>query len=124
MPLSLANVTFDCDDTLAVAHFWSEALDRPIDPDPMPFFATIGVTDETRGDAPNFFFIKVPEPKSVKNRCHVDLAVAAGEDPEAEIKRLVDLGAERVADKEEWGHSWAVMQDPEGNEFCVSFVTG
>lgn len=37
-----------------------------------------------------------------------------------EVARLVDLGATHVADKDEWGHSWAVLTDPEGNEFCVA----
>ena len=41
-------------------------------------------------------------------------------DPEAEVARLVDLGATRLADMEEYGYTWTVMADPEGNEFCVA----
>jgi hypothetical protein len=48
---------------------------------------------------------------------HVDLAAA---DREAEVARLVELGAKRVTDMDEWGYQWTVMQDPEGNEFCVA----
>ncbi len=61
----------------------------------------------------------MPEPKTTKNRVHVDLVA---EDRELEIDRLVQLGAIRVADKDEWGHQWTVMHDPEGNEFCVAKV--
>jgi len=62
-------------------------------------------------------FFKVPEPKTVKNRVHVDLA---SKDPEAEITRLVELGASRVEYREGGlGNSWTVMLDPEGNEFCI-----
>lgn len=119
MTLRLANITYDCDDTLAVGRFWSAALARPLDPDPTQFFASIGAGDEDRRD-PSFFFIRVPEPKTVKNRVHVDLASSGEGGREAEIARLIGLGASRVADKDEWGHSWTVMTDPEGNEFCVS----
>jgi predicted enzyme related to lactoylglutathione lyase len=48
---------------------------------------------------------------------HVDMAAA---DLQAEVARLVELGATRVADMNEWGYEWTVMQDPEGNEFCVA----
>ena len=41
-------------------------------------------------------------------------------DREAEVARLVELGAKRVTDMDEWGYQWTVMQDPEGNEFCVA----
>ena len=60
---------------------------------------------------------RVPEPKTAKNRMHLDLTAP---DPEAEVARLVELGATRVADMEEWGDQWTVLQDPEGNEFCVA----
>lgn len=113
MSLDLANVTFDCDDVLRVSGFWSAALDRPLDPDPNEFFASIGITD---AQSPNWFFAKVPESKTVKNRVHVDLAA---DDRKAELARLVDLGATRGRDYDEWGHSWTVMADPEGNEFCL-----
>ncbi|HEY8523326.1 MAG TPA: VOC family protein [Acidimicrobiales bacterium] len=119
MTVTLANVTFDCDDALTVATFWSAALGRPLDPDPSAWFASIGMGDRTRE---SWLFAKVPEAKVAKNRVHVDLDVAPGEDPEAEIDRLVGLGAKRIADKDEYGHAWTVLQDPEGNEFCVSRV--
>jgi len=50
----------------------------------------------------------------------LDLAVDGSAGHADEVARLVELGATHVADKEEWGHSWAVLTDPEGNEFSVA----
>ena len=61
-------------------------------------------------------FIAVPEAKSVKNRVHLDLDA---DDREAEVRRLIELGATHIHDKDEWGISWTTLADPEGNEFCV-----
>jgi hypothetical protein len=113
MTVRLANITVDCADPLAVAGFWSAAIGRPIDAEASRFFASIGIAD----GAPGWFFIKVPEPKTAKNRVHVDLVAA---DREAEVDRLVSLGAARLADHDEYGHRWTVLQDPEANEFCVA----
>jgi hypothetical protein len=114
MSLQLANVTFDCADPLAVSSFWSAALTRPVDEGASEFFASIG-----RGDASRtgMFFIKVPEPRTVKNRVHLDLHA---DDREAEVARLVALGASRVADHDEWGVRWTTLADVEGNELCVA----
>lgn len=117
MSLRLGNITFDCDDTLAVARFWSAALDRPLDPGSNEFFATIDREDPA---TQSWFFLKVPEEKTAKNRCHVDLAAADRDDVTAEVTRLVALGAKVIRDpKEEFGQYWATLQDPEGNEFCI-----
>jgi predicted enzyme related to lactoylglutathione lyase len=117
MSLELGSITFDCDDTLAVAGFWSAVLARPIDPEPTEFFATVGARD---GASPSWFFIKVPEAKTAKNRCHVDLRAADRAAVTAEVERLTALGAIVIRDpKEEWGAYWATLQDPEGNEFCI-----
>jgi hypothetical protein len=59
----------------------------------------------------------VPEPKTAKNRMHLDLM---SPDPDAEVAHLIELGATRVADMNEYGYEWTVMADPEGNEFCVA----
>jgi predicted enzyme related to lactoylglutathione lyase len=119
MSAHLANVTFDCEDALAVASFWSAALDRPLSdtPEPSSGFACIGALDHTANGAPAWLFQRVPEPRAAKNRVHVDLATA---DREAEIARLVGLGARRLDDKEEYGFRWTIMADVEGNEFCVA----
>ena len=113
MNASISNITFDCDDPMAVAAFWSAALDRPIGNDPSEFFAAIPPTEA----APGMFFIKVPEGKTVKNRVHLDLS--AGEDREVEVERLLGIGATKIGDYDEWGHPWTTLRDIEGNEFCV-----
>ncbi|HZA39891.1 MAG TPA: VOC family protein [Actinomycetota bacterium] len=123
MAVKIAAVTFDCEDALTVAQFWSAALDRPLDPKSSSDFASIGMPQhrDTQGwrldDEETWLFAKVPEKKVAKNRMHVDLAAP---DREAEVARLLELGATRVADMNEWGYEWTVMQDPEGNEFCVA----
>lgn len=115
MTVTLAHVTFDCADAARLASFWSAALGRPIDEGASPFFATIGYP--TDGVTPTWMFIQVDEPKSAKNRMHLDVHAA---DRETEVARLVGLGATRHGDHDEHGHRWTVMSDPEGNEFCVA----
>lgn len=126
MTVKIASVTFDCADALTVARFWSAALGRPLDPKASSDIATIGFAGRRdtvgwapveRDDDPTWGFARVPEPKAAKNRVHLDLMAP---DPEAEVARLVELGATRVADKEEYGYTWTVMADPEGNEFCLA----
>ncbi|MFD4138922.1 MULTISPECIES: VOC family protein [unclassified Streptomyces] len=63
-------------------------------------------------------FQRVPEPKTVKNRLHIDLHSAPGSRP-AETARLETLGATALREVKEPGGEWVVMADPEGNEFCV-----
>ncbi|MEM9714092.1 MAG: VOC family protein [Actinomycetota bacterium] len=113
MTLRLGNVVIDCEHPTEVARFWSAALALPVDDGASEFFVSLG-SDEP---GPTMFLIKVPEPKTTKNRLHLDLLA---DDRANEIERLVGLGATHVADKHEWGHSWAVLRDPEGNEFCVA----
>ncbi|MBD0675971.1 VOC family protein [Streptomyces sp. CBMA156] len=63
-------------------------------------------------------FQAVPEPKRGKNRLHLDVHAAPGE-REATVTRLESLGATALRHVEEPGGAWTIMQDPEGNEFCV-----
>jgi predicted enzyme related to lactoylglutathione lyase len=115
--LRVGNITFDCDDVLKVAQFWSSALARPLDPGSSPGFASIGGADVERVE-PAWYFEKVPERKAAKNRMHLDVV---DPDPSA-VERLVALGASVVAEHQIGGgqHRWTVMQDPEGNEFCMA----
>jgi predicted enzyme related to lactoylglutathione lyase len=115
MSLHLANITFDCADATVVGSFWSAALGLPLDPDAATFFSSINLDRAAPG--PTWLFLQVPEPKSAKNRTHVDLHA---DDREVEVERLVALGAVRVEEKDEWGTRWTVMNDPEGNEFCIA----
>jgi catechol 2,3-dioxygenase-like lactoylglutathione lyase family enzyme len=138
-------VTFDAADPDALARFWSEALGYQLQ-DPPPGFDTWdaaldawGVPDEHRNDAsalvdptgtgPRFFFQKVPEGKTAKNRVHLDVRAAPGLEGEArmsaleaECERLVGLGATRVRRHEPappMSAGFIVMQDIEGNELCL-----
>lgn len=109
--------TFDAVDAAALAGFWSEALGQPVDPGDSEEFASIGMGE---GDAPagRWMFLKVPEAKTAKNRQHVDFAAVDG-DLEAEVERLVALGATSHGDGEVPGVRWVTLTDPEGNEFDV-----
>jgi hypothetical protein len=117
MTARVGNITFDCDDVLKMAAFWSAVLGRPVDEGSSPAFASIGGADPARQE-PAWYFAKVPEPKGAKNRVHLDLV---DPDPSA-IDELVRLGAIVTAEQElpGGGHRWTVMLDPEGNEFCIA----
>jgi predicted enzyme related to lactoylglutathione lyase len=112
MSLQLQNVTFDCADPRRVGGFWSEVLGVDLEPGVSEFYAAIAPAG-----GPRWLFLKVPEPKTAKSRMHVDFVA---EDAEAEIGRIVALGATRVAEKDEWGVRWTVLMDPEGHEFCIA----
>ena len=113
MTLQLGNITFDCADSARVAAFWSAALNRPLDDGPSEWFASIGRGD---GSQTVWLFIKVPEAKQAKNRCHVDLRA---DNREAEVARLLALGAQHYHDYDEHNFQWTTLLDVEGNEFCV-----
>lgn len=117
MTLSLTHITFDCRDAVVLSGFWAAALGREVDDGAAPFFATIGYPPN--GASPTLMFLQVPEAKAVKNRVHLDLDA---EDRDAEVARLVTLGATEIGRHQEWGHDWTVMRDPEGNEFCVAQI--
>jgi predicted enzyme related to lactoylglutathione lyase len=120
MTVRIGNIAFDCADVLKVASFWSAVFERPLDDGSSDFFASVGGTDRERRE-PAWYFNKVPEPKQAKNRLHLDLV---DQDPSA-VDRLVRLGATAVGEHhvQGTGHRWTVMQDPEGNEFCVAAVS-
>jgi predicted enzyme related to lactoylglutathione lyase len=111
MTVTLNHITFDCADAARVADFWSSVLDESVDPGATADFATI-----TSRTSASWMFVKVPEPKSAKNRVHIDLATA---DLDAELERLAGLGATHLADLDEGGTRWTTLADPEGNEFDV-----
>jgi predicted enzyme related to lactoylglutathione lyase len=120
MTIAPVAVTVDCGDALTVATFWAAALDRSVDPDGSDEFASIGFAGADQAQAA-WMFMRVPEGKSAKNRMHLDFGAT---DREGEVRRLVALGATRLADVTEAGNTWTVLQDPEGNEFCVAQAPG
>jgi hypothetical protein len=137
-------VVFDCADPDRLARFWAQALGYTLQDPPQghqsweDWLRDQGIPQERWNDAnavvdpdgrgPRIFFQRVPEAKTVKNRVHLDLNVTGGPaapleerrgQVDAEVERLLGLGASRLRVVEEQGGYWAVMQDPEGDEFCV-----
>ncbi|MDE3722814.1 VOC family protein [Nocardiopsis sp. N85] len=109
-------LTLDCTDTLAQARFWSAALHAPMAPDSDDEEAYIPAHDTT----PALLFVRVPETKTTKNRLHLDLQAPPHSTRDTEITRLRTLGARLLADRRHPdGTGWAVLADPEDNEFCV-----
>lgn len=117
MTAKVANIALDCGDVLLVATFWATVLGRPIDAGASSEFASIGGTDAARAE-PAWYFNRVVEPKLAKNRMHLDLI---DPDPKA-LDGLVRAGASVIKEHRlsPGGHFWTVLQDPEGNEFCIA----
>jgi predicted enzyme related to lactoylglutathione lyase len=112
MGLRLGAVTFDATDARRLAGFWAAALGATARP--ARDLPDVHVVEPT-GESPLLLFLPVPEPKTAKNRCHLDLHTDTFED---ELARLGELGAATVAHHAEVGR-WVVLQDLEGNEFCL-----
>jgi hypothetical protein len=112
MSMSVIGLSIDCANAAALAGFWSEVLGRPVNPGADAENAAIDGTAPASG--PRLAFHKVPEPKTVKNRLHLDLRTDRFD---AERKRLVGLGATPIRDIEKPTIRWTTFADPEGNEF-------
>ena len=104
------SVTVDCADALVGARFWAAALGSDVDED---WTSDKAYVEPPGWGGPAMWFVRVPEPKVAKNRLHFDLR-APGSVAD-EVARLVALGATVLRE----GADLVVMQDPEGNEFCV-----
>jgi predicted enzyme related to lactoylglutathione lyase len=115
MVSELQNVAIDCANAYELARFWSKVFDRPLHPEDKPGDEE---TEVMLPGGPAIFFNQVPEPKTVKNRLHLCLRPKTTRDEE--VERLLGLGAALVHDRRNAdGTGWAVLADPEGNEFCV-----
>jgi Glyoxalase-like domain len=140
-------VTIDCADPALLARFWAEALGYRLEEPPdgfqtwQDYWVSRGLPPEEVEDGydsivdpdgvrPRIWFQPVPEGKVVKNRVHLDLGVSGGRQVplatrrqrvDAEADRLVAAGATRlrVLSTEDVDHYAVVLQDPEGNEFCL-----
>ena len=115
MTSTIKYMTFDCHNPLLLAEFWSAALRYETENWPVIDGATSKPRD---GGVPHIAFIKTPEAKIAKNRLHLDIQPVDGT-MESEVERLVELGATRIDVFNEPSETWTVMNDPEGNEFCV-----
>jgi hypothetical protein len=123
----LHDVVFDSRHPASIARFWAAVLDdyeiAPYDAAELARLRDQGIStpeddpnvlvESSSGVPPRIFFQRVPEPKTVKNRVHLDLRC---DGVETELTRLRELGARVVSEHD--GH--VVMCDPEGNEFCLS----
>ena len=118
MTAQIRTLTVDCSDWRPLVAFWAQAAGLSEDPDnPNEPDDPEGLLVSATGLA--LLFIPVPEPKSVKNRLHLDL-VPVDASRDQEVQRLLALGASMVADhRREDGSGWVTLADPEGNEFCV-----
>ena len=137
-------VVMDCADPRAIAKFWAELLGYQEQPPPPGFdswpaflkaqnipedqWDGFNAVVDPEGKGPRIFFQRVPEGKTVKNRVHLDVNVGGGYGaPEEERKRriaeaaekVIGLGGKQLREMNERGEYWRVMQDPEGNEFCL-----
>lgn len=137
-------VVIDCADPNRLAAFWASALGYKLQDPPdghatwEDFLREMGVPEQEwnsasavvdpDGQGPRIYFQRVPEHKVVKNRVHLDLNVGGGRDAplderkktvDAQVDRLRGEGATVVRPVEQRDEYWVVMQDPEGNEFCV-----
>jgi predicted enzyme related to lactoylglutathione lyase len=112
MTVSVVGLSIDCADAAALARFWSEVLGRPVNAGADAERAAIDATDPASG--PRLSFQRVPEPKTVKNRLHLDLRTDRFE---AENDRLTGLGATAIRSFERPTIRWTTFADPEGNEF-------
>ena len=111
MTLRLEEIVVDCHDPVTLARWWQTATGWQVvgeDSDGVELAPAPGQT-------PSMMFIAVAEHKRQKNRLHLDWVP---DDQQAEVGRLLGLGASRV-DVGQGSAPWVVMADPEGNEFCI-----
>jgi Glyoxalase-like domain len=134
-------VVFDAADPHALARFWAQALGyrqedhsavvdqlvaagrltaaEVIEVDGIRGFRDVAACSDPNATGPRLFFQRVPEPKSAKNRVHLDLQVGP-DNAAGEVDRLVALGASVAWVTSDRGPLTTTLRDPEGNEFCVS----
>lgn len=117
MGLSIQCVDVDCADPQGLAAFWEQALGWRRTHDSGDEVVLEPPEDSLEeGVAPDLLFIRVLEPKMLKNRLHLDLRP---DDQAVEVARLESLGARRASVGQDPDVRWVVMTDPESNEFCV-----
>lgn len=120
MAVRISHTSFDAHDAHAQSVFWGAVLEWSEDSrdpnEPGHEECMIFSPDGTE----RLLFIEVPESKTVKNRLHLDLAADDDTTRDAEVERVVGLGAQVFADlRLPDGGGWVTLTDPEGNEFCI-----
>ncbi|MFI5796591.1 VOC family protein [Streptomyces sp. NPDC051677] len=118
MTSAIRHVTIDSSDAYALGSFWAEVLGQPLQEEDKPG------DEEALIAGAGLLFVTVPETKSKKNRIHLDIQ-PQDRTRDEEVERLLALGATLVDDhRKPDGTGWAVLVDPEGNEFCVERSAG
>ena len=115
MTSRLVSLCFDANDPLGLARFWADALRWEIDDESSDEVGLVP-TDGTRF---RMLFLPVPEPKTGKNRVHLDLTTTSTDDQRETVAQLLELGGRHVdiGQRPDEGH--VVLADPEGNELCI-----
>jgi catechol 2,3-dioxygenase-like lactoylglutathione lyase family enzyme len=119
MTMKIHHITIDAHQPDEISRFWATALGWAEDPDDpnLPEHDEAAILSPDRSEV--LLFERVPEGKTVKNRIHLDLMPTDRTRDEA-VEQLLGLGATFYADfREPDGSGWVVLQDPDGNEFCV-----
>jgi predicted enzyme related to lactoylglutathione lyase len=113
-------MVIDANDPGRLARFWAGALDWAVEEEEGAEEADVWPRGYEYPDpvALPLVFVPVAEPKTVKNRVHLDLASRSAEHQASLVERVLGLGARRI-DIGQGDVPWAVLADPEGNEFCV-----
>ncbi|MGQ0624115.1 MAG: VOC family protein [Sporichthyaceae bacterium] len=111
MSLKWEQLTVDALDPVALGQWWTQALHWVVVNDDPEEFEIRPAPEQI----PGVLFVRVTEPKQIKNRLHLDLRPS---DQDAEVSRLIGLGATGT-DVGQGESSWVVLADPEGNEFCI-----
>lgn len=132
-------IAVDCTDPHALVRFWAAVTgyriedhhdsveqaiaagyatrEQAIEVDGRMQWASASACHDPDGVGPRLLFQQVPEPKTVKDRIHLDLHFSENRD--AEIERISSLGATKLWDGQQGPNTWVTFADPEGNEFCV-----
>ena len=118
MSCRISELVLECRDPEALARFWCEVLDFVVLDREDDGSLEIGPREGFGGPQPTIILSLSAEPRQGKSRLHIDVN-ATDRDQDAELERLLQLGA-RQADIGQTGQeSWHVLTDPEGNEFCL-----
>ena len=119
MATRLSHIVIDAADPAGLARFWAAALGWPVThEDPDEVVIEPPADDPAQAGQLPLVFVPVDDPKTSKNRVHLDLASTSPDHQASEVARIVELGATPV-DIGQGDVPWEVLADPEGNELCV-----
>ena len=118
MGLVVDTLSVDCAAPRRLAEWWAQVLGWQVLEDEDPDDDEVAIGDPASSPL-TLLFLQVPEAKTIKNRLHLDLRPPDGSTQQAELARLLGLGARRIDVGQEASVSWLVLADPEGDEFCL-----